>query len=112
MAPGKQGSESLIKIVTVRQIGQFQNYPIFLDACFLQVLLCGSVVISYFLGAKRGMALLIESTAFVTLFFCFVHYTNRAIILKQKNEALELEKKELKTEEKPADEKESAEKND
>ena len=80
--------------------------------CFLQVLLCGSVVISYFLGAKRGMALLIESTAFVTLFFCFVHYTNRAIILKQKNEALELEKKELKTEEKPADEKESAEKND
>lgn len=55
--------------------------------CFLQVLLCISVVISYFLGAKRGMALLIESTAFVTLFFSFVHYTNRAVILKQKNEA-------------------------
>ena len=33
------------------------------------------------------MALLIESTAFVTLFFSFVHYTNRAVILKQKNEA-------------------------
>ena len=55
--------------------------------CFLQILLCISVVISYFLGAKRGMALLIESTAFVTLFFSFVHYTNRAVILKQKNEA-------------------------
>ena len=55
--------------------------------CFLQVLLCGSVVISYFLGAKRGMALLIESTAFVTLFFSFVHYTNRAVIAKQLNEA-------------------------
>ena len=33
------------------------------------------------------MALLIESTAFVTLFFSFVHYTNRAVILKQKKEA-------------------------
>ena len=60
--------------------------------CFLQVLLCGSVIISYFLGARRGMALLIESTAFVTLFFSFVHYTNRAIILKQKKEAEEKEK--------------------
>lgn len=57
--------------------------------CFLQVLLCASVIISYFLGAKRGMALLIESTAFVTLFFSFVHYTNRAIIAKQKKESLE-----------------------
>ena len=57
--------------------------------CFLQILLCGSVIISYFLGAKRGMALLLESTAFVTLFFCFVHYTNRAIILKQQKEAEE-----------------------
>ena len=57
--------------------------------CFLQILLCGSVVISYFLGARRGMALLLESTAFVTLFFSFVHYTNRAIILKQQKEAQE-----------------------
>ena len=55
--------------------------------CFLQVLLCGSVIISYFLGAKRGMALLLESTAFVTLFFSFVHYTNRAVIAKQIEEA-------------------------
>jgi UDP-GlcNAc:undecaprenyl-phosphate GlcNAc-1-phosphate transferase len=59
--------------------------------CFLQILLCLSVVISYFLGAKRGMALLIESTAFVTLFFSFVHYTNRAIIAKQKKETEEKE---------------------
>ena len=55
--------------------------------CFLQILLCGSVIISYFLGAKRGMALLLESTAFVTLFFSFVHYTNRAVIAKQIEEA-------------------------
>ena len=60
--------------------------------CFLQILLCTSVIISYFLGARRGMALLIESTAFVTLFFSFVHYTNRAIIIKQKKEALEEQK--------------------
>jgi UDP-GlcNAc:undecaprenyl-phosphate GlcNAc-1-phosphate transferase len=60
--------------------------------CFLQILLCLSVVISYFLGAKRGMALLIESTAFVTLFFSFVHYTNRAILAKQRKEAEEKEK--------------------
>ena len=53
---------------------------------FLQILLCTSVVISYFLGAKRGMALLIESTAFVILFFSFVHYTNRAILIKQRND--------------------------
>ena len=55
--------------------------------CFLQILLCGSVIISYFLGAKRGMALLLESTAFVTLFFSFVHYTNRAVIAKQIEES-------------------------
>ena len=55
--------------------------------CFLQILLCGSVIISYFLGAKRGMALLLESTAFVTLFFSFVHYPNRAVIANQIEEA-------------------------
>ena len=54
--------------------------------CFLQLLLCGSVIISYFLGAIRGMALLLESLVFVVLFFSFIHYTNRAIILKQQNE--------------------------
>ena len=54
--------------------------------CFLQVLLCASVIISYFLGAKRGMALLIESAVFVILFFSFVHYTNRAILAKQNKE--------------------------
>lgn len=68
---------------------------------FLQILLCGSVIISYFLGAKRGMALLLESTAFVTLFFSFVHYTNRAIILKQKNEALNASAETTPAEEEP-----------
>ena len=57
--------------------------------CALQVLLCISVIISYFLGAKRGMALLLESTVFITLFFCFVHYTNRAINIKHQKELQE-----------------------
>ena len=69
--------------------------------CFLQILLCISVVISYFLGARRGMALLIESTAFVTLFFSFVHYTNRAVILKQMNEAAKSAESPASEEEKP-----------
>ncbi len=38
LAPGEQGSERLIKIVTVRQIGQFQNDPVFLRSRFLQIL--------------------------------------------------------------------------
>ncbi len=66
--------------------------------CFLQILLCASVVISYFLGQRRGMAILLESTSFVTLFFSFVHYTNRAIILKQKKEAGKIINKDLKSE--------------
>ncbi len=66
--------------------------------CFLQILLCGSVIISYFLGAKRGMALLLESTAFVTLFFSFVHYTNRAVIAKQCEDAKASEQPEEKQE--------------
>lgn len=57
--------------------------------CFLQLILCASVIISYFLGTRRGMALLLESTAFVTLFFSFIHYTNRAIVAKQAKEMAE-----------------------
>ena len=67
-------------------MGYSKNTALYL-MCFLQLLLCGSVVISYFLGAKKGMALLIESTVFVTLFFSFVHYTNRAVMLKNAAEA-------------------------
>ncbi len=66
-------------------MGYSKNTALYL-MCFLQLLLCGSVIISYFLGAKRGMALLLESLVFVILFFSFIHYTNRAIILKQQNE--------------------------
>ena len=60
----------------------------------LQILVCGSVIISFFLGQRKGMALLLETTVFVTLFFCFVHYTNRAIMIKRNAELQEAEKKE------------------
>ena len=56
---------------------------------FLQLLLCGSVIISYFLGARRGMALLLESITFIILFFSFVHYTNRAVIFKNQHSEME-----------------------
>ena len=69
-------------------MGYSKNTALYL-LCALQVLLCISVIISYFLGAKRGMALLLESTVFITLFFCFVHYTNRAIIQKHQKELQE-----------------------
>ena len=69
-------------------MGYSKNTALYL-LCFLQFLLCGSVVISYFLGAKRGMALLLESITFIILFFSFVHYTNRAVMLKKQKDAIE-----------------------
>ena len=60
----------------------------------LQCLVCGSVIISFFLGQRKGMALLLETTVFVTLFFCFVHYTNRAINIKRMHELENAENKE------------------
>lgn len=59
---------------------------------FIQVLLCSSVIISYFLGATKGSAILLESLAFMVLFFSIIHYTNRSIYLKQQKKQKELEK--------------------
>lgn len=53
---------------------------------FIQILLCISVLISYFLGAKKGSALLLESFAFMVLFFAIIHYTNRSVTLKHEAE--------------------------
>lgn len=54
---------------------------------FIQTLLCLSVVVSYFLGAEKGMALLLESFSFMVVFFSIIHYTNRKVMLRTKNEA-------------------------
>lgn len=43
----------------------------------LQILVCVSVVVSFFLGETKGQALLIETIAFMILFFSIIHYSNR-----------------------------------
>ena len=53
---------------------------------FLQTLLCLSVVVSYYLGRMKGMALLLESFSFMVLFFSIIHYTNRRVMLKKQAE--------------------------
>lgn len=50
----------------------------------LQILVCTSVVISFFLGTTKGSALLFETLAFLILFFSIIHYTNRKVLLSQK----------------------------
>lgn len=48
----------------------------------LQILVCTSVVISFFLGTVKGSALLFETLAFLILFFAIIHYTNRRVMLQ------------------------------
>lgn len=52
----------------------------------LQILLCSAVILSYFLGQYKGLALLLESIAFMLVFFTVIHYTNRAV--NRKNEEM------------------------
>lgn len=68
----------------------------------LQLLLCATVIISYFLGTKKGAALLLESIVFMTLFFSVIHYTNKSV--NDKKKAVE--------EEAPAENAEAEPKND
>ncbi|MDY5918434.1 MAG: MraY family glycosyltransferase [Treponema sp.] len=49
----------------------------------LQILICVSIVISYYLGNKKGTALLIELLCFIILFFSIVHFSNRNKIKSQ-----------------------------
>lgn len=60
---------------------------------FIQVLLCCTVIISYFLGTTKGSAILLEASAFMILFFAIIHYTNRKINLQKAAEE-KTEKKE------------------
>lgn len=46
---------------------------------FIQLLVCGTVIISYFLGAEKGSALLLEVAAFMILFFSLIHFANRRV---------------------------------
>ena len=49
----------------------------------LQILICVSIVISYYLGNKKGTALLLELLCFIILFFSIVHFANRNKIKSQ-----------------------------
>ena len=66
-------------------LGYSKQNALYLIA-FLQVLLCASVIISYFLGTKKGSAILAESLAFMIIFFSIIHYTNRRVMLKKEAE--------------------------
>lgn len=57
--------------------------------CFIQVLLCLVVILSFFLGKLRGSTVLFEALVFMVIFFSVIHYTNRAINRKHKQEELE-----------------------
>lgn len=67
---------------------------------FIQTLLCGMVILSFFIGKLKGTAILLEGFIFMVIFFSVIHYTNRAI--NRKNLAKELaavDGRELPTEE-------------
>ena len=51
----------------------------------MQIILCIIVIISYFLGAKKGSSVLLESLAFVTLFFSIIHFANKAAVKKMED---------------------------
>lgn len=62
-------------------LGYTKQQTLYLIA-ILQVLVCASVVISFFLGTVKGSALLFETIAFLILFFAIIHYTNRRVMQK------------------------------
>lgn len=66
-------------------LGYSKQHALYLIV-FLQILLCSSVVVSFFLGTSKGAALLIETAAFMILFFSIIHYTNRKVMMNKKEE--------------------------
>jgi UDP-GlcNAc:undecaprenyl-phosphate GlcNAc-1-phosphate transferase len=55
---------------------------------FIQVLLCLAVILSFFIGTLKGTAILFETLIFMVIFFSVIHYTNRAVNLKKKEDEL------------------------
>lgn len=58
----------------------------------LQIILCGSCVLSYFMGKGKGTAELALSVAFMIWIFAVLHYTNRRINRDRKLKELEAKK--------------------
>lgn len=53
---------------------------------FIQILICSIVIISFNLSAEKGAGLLLETIAFMILFFALIHYSNRRIYKQQHQE--------------------------
>ncbi len=49
---------------------------------FIQILICGVAVLSFYFKGKKGALLLAEAIVFMVIFFSVIHYTNRAVIKK------------------------------
>lgn len=57
-------------------IGYSKKTALFL-ILFIQILICSVIIVSFILGTEKGAAILLETFAFMILFFAIIHYTNR-----------------------------------
>lgn len=67
-------------------IGYTKKQTLYLVAG-IQLLICGMIVVSFFLGKVKGSAMLLEAFIFMIIFFSAIHFTNRTIL--KKNKAIE-----------------------
>lgn len=65
------------------RIGYSQKHTLLLIT-FLQLLMCTSVVISFFLGKLNGMMILFFALFYMILFFSVIHFENSKALKKQK----------------------------
>ena len=64
-------------------LGYSKTQALYLIA-FIQTLLCLVVILSSFIGNLRGSTVLFEALIFMVIFFSVIHYTNRAVNLKNR----------------------------
>jgi len=56
---------------------------------FIQILICLTVILSFFIGTLKGTAILFETLIFMVIFFSVIHYTNRAVNLKKMEQEMQ-----------------------
>ena len=64
----------------------------------LQMILCLSVTLAYFMGTVKGLSVLALSTIFMIWIFAIIHYTNRGIN-RQNRGCLQLQQEDIQVEE-------------
>lgn len=62
----------------------YSGKQILLIIILMQLVLCGTIVSSVFVGSLKGTAILLEAFTFMTIFFCTIHYANRKVLQKIK----------------------------